>query len=191
MRNPSRRSGAADSAGARRCMRPLSRFTSTRPPASAARRLACCPLFERQISPARDELVNSSLIPLAENGHEPSSRGCRLMSESRDLSVGHTSGDPSPRAPSRELVLVAGSSASQICARAASAPVAGQALFVSIRLGRRGGGCRRGCRGGGAGLGGSAAGQHPGRARERNRVPGPDGQIAEGASRRHRRRQIA
>src|ERR1700689_420511 len=33
--------------------------------------------------------------------------GCRLMSESRDLSVGHGSGDRSSRSPSRELVPVA------------------------------------------------------------------------------------
>jgi hypothetical protein len=65
------------------------------------------PLLERGKFPqARDELVNSSLIPLAENEGDTWSSGCRLMSESRDLSVGHTSGDPSPRTPSRELVPV-------------------------------------------------------------------------------------
>jgi hypothetical protein len=55
----------------------------------------------------RYPMVNSSLIPLAENGGDNSSRGYRFMGEGKDLSVGQASGDRLPRKPSRELVLVA------------------------------------------------------------------------------------
>ena len=52
-------------------------------------------------------MVNSSLIHLAQYDGEAPACGPRLMSESRDLSVGEPSGNPRLRRSSRELILIA------------------------------------------------------------------------------------
>ena len=154
------------------------------PPTASRRRLTgrsvsksalSLPIGQQFINPARGQWREHFVM-----------RGSWLMSESRDLSVGHWSRTD----PSRELVLVAAPPQAKFAGEPPP-PRSAWAVFLSIRPGRRGGarGRRRGR--GRIGLGASRAGGRSRRAGERNQVAGPNRQIAQSSPRRDRGRQIA